>query len=349
MRLQVIFLALAWSLPSRLFAQQIATPTVSLKATAEDGMPVSHPSWIDSAMCDDAGNVHTRLLDRNTAGGAESLQAPIQEIAPERPAGTFRVTDALPGGTESRTFFVHGGRVYVPARSRDGLYVVEFAQDGSLKAKTKLGLDFFVDVWHLAVFKSGEYLLVGLAGTITATAPHLRTPFTAVFGADGRLIKRVYEPEDEDAHQRAEGSDSKYLMCCSDSGNEFVGSKADVTGGSDGNVYLLHGTSPPLIYVISPSGEVVHKLRIDAGDPDLTANSIKSYAGQLAIGFNWVGDVPTSLIKVIDLKGNPIADYAVKEAAGDSDPILACYNFEGFTLIPRGAETKLHLLKAKLP
>jgi hypothetical protein len=73
---------------------------------------------------------------------------------------------------------------------------------------------FFVQLLHLAVFKSGEYLAVGLTGTIGENAPHLRKPFTAVFAADGRLVKKIYEPEDEDARQCAEGGDPKYLMCC---------------------------------------------------------------------------------------------------------------------------------------
>jgi hypothetical protein len=132
-------------------------------------------------------------------------------------------------------------------------------------------------------------------------------------------------------------------------GNAFVLDQADVGAGPDGNVYLLHGTSPPLIYVISPAGEVVRKLRIATKDPDRTASSMKLHAGRLAIGFDWVGDVPKSLIKVTDLKGNSIADYEIGEGAGDSDPILACYGSKGFTLIPRSAETKLHLLEAKLP
>ena len=144
--------------------------------------------------------------------------------------------------------------------------MAEVARDSSVKIQTKLQLDFFVDVTHLAVFKSGEYLVVGLAESIGERAPHLRTPLTAVFARDGRLVKKIYEPQDEDARQKAEGSDPKYLRCCSDSGNEFVGWNADVAAGSDGNVYLMHGTSPPLIYVISPAGDVVRKFRIDPGN-----------------------------------------------------------------------------------
>jgi hypothetical protein len=132
-------------------------------------------------------------------------------------------------------------------------------------------------------------------------------------------------------------------------GNAFVLTQADVAAGPDGNVYLLHGTSPALIYVISPAGEVVRKLRIDTEDPNREASSIKFYAGRFAIGFDWVGNLPKSLIKVTDLKGNSIADYEIGEGAGELNPVLACYSSKGFTLIPRSAETKLHLLEAKLP
>ena len=52
---------------------------------------------------------------------------------------------------------------------------------------------------------------------------------------------------------------------------------------------------------------------------------------------------------MIDLKGNPVADYEVSASGGDKYPVLACYGSEGFTLIPRGADTKLHLLEATLP
>ncbi len=227
--------------------------------------------------------------------------------------------------------------------------MTELADDGSVKAQTKLQVDSYLSAQHFAVFKSGEYLVVGFVGTITETAPHLRTPFTAVFGADGHLIKKVYEPEDEDARQHAEGSDTKYFRCCSDSGNDFVGLNADVAAGSDGNVYLLHGVYPQVVYVISPAGDVIRKFRVDSGNPELTTNSIKFYNNRLAIGFDWSGDAPLSLIKVVDLKGNSIADYEVREQAGDSSPILACYNSAGFTLVPRGVGNRPYLLTANVP
>lgn len=230
------------------------------------------------------------------------------------------------------------------------LVVEELADDGSAKTQTALRLGTFVSPQHFAVFNSGEYLVVGFVGTITETAPHLRTPLTAVFAADGRLIKKIYEPEDEDARQHAEGGDPKYFRCCSDSDNEFVGWNADVAAGTDGNVYLLHGTYPQLVYVISPVGEVLQKFMVDPGDPELISNSIRFYHNRLAIGFDWPDLNPESLIKVLDLEGNLIADYKIKEDPKDSsNPILACYNSAGFTLMPRGVGRSPHLFTAKVP
>jgi hypothetical protein len=96
------------------------------------------------------------------------------------------------------------------------------------------------------------------------------------------LVKEIYEPEDEEARLKAENGDTAYTR--SNAGNRFVGF-GDVAAGSDGNVYLLRGTSPALVYVVSPAGQVLRKLHIDPGTPDFVAGEIKLHAGRLAIGF----------------------------------------------------------------
>ena len=350
MRTRLILVAALFAVIPMVCASQDAPRVVNVNAQSRGEMPVRAPAVIMSAACDESGNVYTQLRSKDPVAHinleGDLYQSPVQKITPEvKSAGVFRFGDAFSDGAESRAFFVHDSRLYVLAGAKKGLYVVEFANDGSMKAPVKLQIDFILIPFHFAVFKSGEYLVVGLTGTISQR-PDLHTPFTAVFAADGRLVKKIYEPEDENARQRAEAGDSlngRYTY----TGNEFIGWDADVTSGSDGSVYLLHGFSPSLIYVISPKGDVVRKLQIDTGNPELAANSIKFHAGRLAVGYSWLGDVAQNLIKVIDLDGNSIADYEVREGPKDSDPILACYNSDGFTLIPRWADTKLHLLVAK--
>jgi hypothetical protein len=351
MRIRFAFVAAALFIAtSTLWLQQPAKHIVDLTAGQAAEVPVSAPMWMMSASCDEQGGVYTQPFLRDKIGRQGFYEAPIQRIAPgAESTRIFRFEGAISEIAEGRTFSVYDDTVYVLVSAKNAVYVVQFAKNGTVKTQTQLAIDFPLVPSHLAVFDSGEYLVVGLTGTTGDTTPHLRAPFTAVFATDGHLVKKIYEPEDEDAQQRAEGRDPRYLRCCSESGNEFVGLDADVAAASDGNVYLLHGTSPLLIYVISPQGEVVRKLRIELGSQELTANSIRVYAGHLAIGFNWIDDTPQTLVKVFDLNGKWVADYEIHEGANDSDPILACYNAKGFTMLPRLADKNLRLLTAKLP
>jgi hypothetical protein len=346
MRAHVILLAAACSMAPTLCAQQPAVQEVNLKATAKVEVHMSHRAGLlGQATCDGAGNVYVRQLDVETSRNPRGpSQLPILEVTSAGTlTGNFRVTDAFAGEVFGTGAYVNReGGVYQAAIVGDDVYVIQFAQDGSVKAKKKLevGSRHFTSLSLLAVFNSGESLLVGESGK----TGHI--PFTAVFAADGRLVKEIYEPEDEEARKKAEIGDTQYVGAVGSVGNRFV-SMGDIAVGSDGNAYLLHGTSPTLIYVISPAGTVVRKLRITVDDPDLEAASVKAYGGRLAIGFVQSSNAGIS-IKLIDLKGNPIANYRM-DAVGMYSLALACYGADGLTLIPYFAETKLYLMKAKLP
>src|SRR5271169_6562979 len=148
-------------------ASQDAPRAVNVNAQSRGEMPVRAPAFIMSAACDERGNVYTQLLSKDTVAQITLHQAPVQEITPEvKSAGVFRFGDAFSDGAESRAFFVHDSRLYVLARAKKGLYVVEFANDGSMKAPVKLQIDFYLLPEHFAVFPLGEYLVVGLTGTI---------------------------------------------------------------------------------------------------------------------------------------------------------------------------------------
>ena len=346
MRWRVLLLIGSLGMASILCAQT-STTAVSLKATTKVEVSLSRQATLSGqAMCDGAGNVYVRQQYPETAG-KEVLQLPVQEITfAGAIAGRFRVTDAFPSGVLGTGFFVdHEGKIYELAMAGDGVYVVAFRRDGSVQAKTKLetGSRLFVSPSQLAVFKSGGYLLAAETGKTG------NRPYTAVFAADGRLVKEIYEPEDDDARQNAEIGDTQYAGPAN-IGNTFV-TMGDVAAGSDGDVYLLRQTprsSPILIYAISPSGAVVRKLRIDSGDDDLVARSIRSYAGRLAIGFDSRSRTDKYHVKVIDLKGNSIAEYV--GAMIGADPLaLACYSSEGLTMVPYFAKPDLYLLRAKLP
>jgi len=357
MKMPTLLLASLCSTAPALCAQQAAAPVVSLKTTTINlaQPPFAGPYWLQGKpACDAAGNVYTRPSDGATTRDPKRIaRLPVQEV---NPAGAtvrnFRGADAFPDGWGMGAAVGPDSAVYqiVGANRQADIYVVEYAPDGSVKAKTRLetGLRRQPGLPDLALFKSGEYLVTGTTGK----DGHFRTPYTAVFAADGRLVKEIYEPEDEEARQKAELGDLDYAP--DRVGNHFV-SMGDATTGSDGNVYVLRRTprgSLTLIYVISPVGDVVRKLRIDAGDNDLVARSIRSYAGRLAVGFGSRTEAGPYRIKVVDLQGSSVADYSVaypEAFVGDEGLDLACYDSAGLTLVPDSTEFKSYMLRAKLP
>ena len=336
MRKRAILLAAACGMASVASAQQGQTAAaVNINATKVE-LSLSHPTqMIDKVACNSSGNIYARVW---AGDGSDTARIPIQEITPE---GSFVGKFSVEGPTQdtdlAKGIFVSDADVvYQMARTASGIYVTQFARDGSVKSSTQLEADpVLVDPWQLAVFKAGGYLLSGLTGK-----GH-RTPYTAVFDAKGKMVKKIYEPEDEEARQRAESGDQEYTR--SNAGNQFVGF-GDATAGIDGNVYLLRGTSPTLVYAISPVGQVLRKLRIDAGT-DYIAGEIKSYAGRLAIGFNSPGD--QVLVVITDLEGKTTARYTVNRHKPDW-PTLACYDPKGFTFVTTYAEKGLYLLRANL-
>jgi hypothetical protein len=340
-----------------LCAQQTVPPVVELKATSkkvDTPMALGSP-YVLTAVCDALGHVYVRLLDKPKAD--EPLErvtaVPIREITPDAIlVKSFRIADAFPDEAPGRTmqgrefFATTNGRVLQVAHVHGDFFVVEFAQDGSVKGKTKL---LASDLWgasdfRFAAFPSGEYLLTAMTGKDQLT------PFTGVFAVDGRLLKKIYEPEDEDARLRSSLYEHRATVTGT-RGIDFIESGSAAVG-SDGNAYLLHGTSSPaLIYVISPKGDIVRKLRIDAGDPDLVASSIRSHDKRLAVQFKaqqwWTGTTP-SLIKVIDLQGYPIRDYKVDTGVAGEVSDLAGFDSDGFTFSPDLRGNQAYLIRAKL-
>jgi hypothetical protein len=336
MRAQAFLLAVVFGLVPALSAQQgSAAPTVNIRASMKIPLPSGEPALpVGGVMCDDEGNIYARLLaPKASNGGTGVFRLPIEEITPEgRLAQTFRVTDISDEVSGKHIFVLGDGTVYQLAITAEGIYAVEFSKDGGVKRKVRLEISSpSVQPWDLAVFREGGYLLTGEAGKDN------RTPYTAVFDSSGRLVKNIYEPEDEGARRKAESGDIAYAP--SIRGNRFV-SQGAIAAGSDGNVYLLRGASPTLIYAISSKGEVVRKLHVDTG-PDFDARRIESHAGKLAIGF----EGPTTLVKIIDLEGKAIASYTV---GGEGHMDLACYSPQGLTFIASRPAERSYLLRANL-
>jgi len=344
MKRPTLVVASMCSLVPALCAQQVATsPTVNLKPIIKVELPFNRNFQMDGrTKCDDAGSIYGRP-DDNSKGPKEAFVSATRVITPNGEQAEILDLPTAWGDIAGRAgiFVSLDGHAYQAVRYQ-GVSVVEFAKDGSVRSKTRLATGADVAAQHLAVFKSGRFLLVG------ETGGDRNTPYAAVFEPDGRLVKKIYEPEDDYAKKQAETGDSEYSHSIGAHvvGNDFTG-LGDVTLGDDGNAYLMHGASPTIVYVISPAGDVLRKFRVASSEPGKAAWSIKSYKNRLAFSYQVDDHLE---IQVTDLEGNPVAGYTINQKARPDvvDTLdLACYDSNGFTLISTEASSNLYLLRVK--
>jgi hypothetical protein len=321
MRLTILLLVLTiLGPPSIAHSQETGNPA-RLHLTGSVKTSLIGPVF-NRVACDEAGNIYVRQVS-NSTGDAVMGRQPLMKIKRDGTlAGAFKIAGVSPDLLVQDFFVSSEDDVYLLALSTGSqagtLYVTRFAGNGSLRSSTQIdSAERFVPSSLMAVFKSGEILLSGLRGN----RQHM--PYTGVFTADGRLIKRIFEPEDEDLRQRAERGDERVLATSAGgSGNAAVDFGSAVMA-SDGNAYLMRSTAPVLIYAISSRGEVVRKLRVDTGDPSLVGDGLQSGAGgRLAVSFSRQGGGGEGVV-IVDLNGKPLATYSI--APGEPSGDLGCY------------------------
>ncbi len=294
--------------------------------------------------CDDAGNLYLRPYSPARNRNHTLHQTPIQRIKPDGSLGeSFSNTDAP--DVEGMDFSVSpdGDVFQVAFGDNKKYYVISFAKDGSVKSTIKISADAFIPYftpYQIVVFKSGEMLLSGQGGD----GGH--TPFTAVFDASGKLIKKVVDEEDAHLAKRAETGSAGAVPDNSNYGNSAV-TFGEAVAGSDGNVYLMRSGSPASVLAISPHGDIIRKFKVLPDDPLQTAVSMKAAPGRLAIAFR-KQDAPGMSIKTIDLEGNPVAAYVSQDHRLPA-AFFSCYappqfifaqaNAKGYVLVHK-AETK---------
>lgn len=307
-----------------------------LEITAKIKTELKNP-LLGRTACDEDGNIYLRPYISQRLSGLPSSTSPVQKVKPDGTlAELFQNSDA--DGTKLATNGVSvsaDGKLYQAGWTRDGIiYVTSFAKDGSVKSRTRIQGDLF-HPYQLAVFKSGEFLLSG------TKAKDGHASFTAVFSSDGQMLKEVSEPEDQDITKKAESGEA-YVSA---NGATFANSAVefgDAVSGSDGNVYLMRATSPAQIYVVSPHGEVVRKLRIDPGRSGYVAHTIRAAKDGVAVAFGIPWEKTDTVIKMISYSGDPIATY---ESTGNAlNPMLfACFDHGSFTFLATANDNSVYL------
>jgi hypothetical protein len=292
--------------------------------------------------CDEDGNIYVRIYGLESARNGNLLQVPIQKVKTDGSlAETFEITSFDPDASGADFFVASQGELYQSAwKNRNEMYLVRFASDGSMKSKTKLETSYFMP-HQVAVFKSGEILASGTIGEKG------HTPFTGIFDASGKLISKLSASHDDLLKKGAETGDADVVSQRAGGAGITAVTLGDAVPGSDGNIYLMRSISPAAVYVISPGGELLRVLKVDAGDTTLFPIGMRGAPGKLAITFHHGHDDLSvdGILKVIDYEGNPIATYGLK-ASWAGGP-LACYTPPQFTFVNTRKDGFLYFFKAE--
>jgi hypothetical protein len=261
--------------------------------------------------CDAEGNIYARMNYVNLKLKAPMVKFNLEgELAAIYNPGGNPELDSVEGVGQ---FSVSPeGDVYQLASSRQGSYILRFAQDGRYRGR--IHLPAWLNATQLAVFDRNAFLVSGSARQKKSA---VMRPFTAVFDGKGRVVKEVTPPDDEDIYHAALSADSSVV---SEYGALRAVSMGQAIVGSDGNAYLLRRTTPAVIYAISPAGDLVNTLTVE-GEPGMVPRAMQAGEGTLAVMFGTSSD-PRTLFKVVDItSGAEVGSYA----SGSLRSPLACF------------------------
>jgi hypothetical protein len=342
--------------------QETATLTFRLKGKVpvlgQRNVPLQIP-----AQCDTRGNVYVQAYTSATA-----RPLPILKISPEGKVLAIlsppSLQDMPEAGFDPFAVTAHG-RVYWVASTPKETRLVELDEEGHFVSSVRV--EKLVAPRQLAVFASGEFLVSGYR---RAELADVDEPLTALFDRTGRFIKEVELPDDirlepdESSNAREQspapdgsGSDSQAYNALQQASpdqprpdnpaedepvslqlkpKEFSRAidLSTAVSADDGNIYLMRPTSPPIIYVIAPSGSLLRRLVITAPGPGFLPSEMKVAAGRVLVSFG--APNPTRRGKQFKFvmgnagTGETIAHYVTgPKTAGP----LACYTAEGVTFV----------------
>ena len=302
--------------------------------------------------CDSDGNVVLRPY----AGG--SLPEVLKVSADGTKATHFSIS-AAPGFEHSAHSLVQAfavspdGDVYIATTMPPSdPYLLRFDNDGKYRSSIKLDAEGATAVMQLAVISSKFFFV---SGSRFWSKNDPINSFAGVFDDNGRMVATVkFPPPEKDKAERS-SSESAHTE---ESSLQKLGSTLDTNNlslaesGGGGVVYFTrHGPGGPT-YVVSPAGEVLREIRLDApkeSESDFELQAVKAAGGRLAImyeGKPTAGRTPPVRIFVYEVNtGKNVATYFHRNPEIGS--ALACYSpDDSFTFISSDENGKMVLVRA---
>lgn len=276
--------------------------------------------------CDSDGNVYVHPYQLRSP--------PLLRLSWDGKVASFSVTSVagFERADDSDFAVTPDGEVYeIVALNFDELFLLRFARDGQYASKTKLTPP--LEPHQLAMFSGGNVLVSGFEWPAPEERGKPSTkltskPFTAIYDASGRLVKRLSLPMEGPT----KGPTKAKTGPAADPRAEVA--LASAATGPDDNIYYLRRSVNPTVFVISSSGEAVRTVRIAAPGKGFESETIKVTAGAIVVHF--VRDNPQtqntdSLFVVADWQsGKQTAVYTAPPELGSA---FACYTPDGFTFV----------------
>jgi hypothetical protein len=307
----------------------IATLKPKAASTARDLRPVASVLAKDEVSvgfadlaCDQDGNIY---LGIEGGGGSTVIKkiSPQGELVTRFEPYTNPDVDVLGAGPFALS---PDGELSMWAGNRkDGFfYILSFASDGHFKRATKLDPGVPWVPASLAVFPNGNFLMTGQVGDGDLKKPMI--PFTAIFRADGKLLKEVSLEDDGRLYDLAAQRDPKLTSTAAPNNNRAI-SWGQAQAAANGNIYVMRWISPAVFYVISPGGAVLRRFTVDAGNASLMPVMMHISGAQIAVLFR-NESTKEQLVKIVNLEGEEVAEYGAS-SHGEKPAIgaaFACYS-----------------------
>lgn len=287
--------------------------------------------------CDSNGNVYLRFYQF-----AQLLAAPIVKLSAEAKTVARFSPGSVPGFKNFTThdFAVDGrGGVHLLVTNtideRNEPYILSFREDGTHERSIRLSGSFRPA--RLALFPTGDFLVTGLAVSLREedSRPDYE-PFTGIFDATGSQLRKLTLPGDVKLQPQTESPGKNSTKPAEQQGRARAPLAEVSTGealvGQDGNVYLMRRTAKPLVYVISPAGELLRKLEVAPPSEKAEPWAMKYGGGKLVVTFNEPAEKKEQgqiqIISLVDTEtGERQMDYVASGAVGGG---LICYTPNSF-------------------
>jgi hypothetical protein len=311
-----IFNLLLGSVP---FGQQPAAPEAKiLKPSSSHVTTIPTFGAFLPAQCDGAGNLYFHL-DRGNASYNQGVIMKV-ELDSETPT-LYRLDSNLVNKTVFVSFYVTSlGKVWFLVQSDDGISVVGFDSDGSVRSNVLLSESRDVKPLSFAISEHGVAVVAGYYDS-QASEQFRGRSVAALYDQTGRMRRDLTEG-------KVTGVDPV----------EITKTVADggATVGPDGNFYFLRANE---IVVISETGDVVRQLNFTRPQAHATVRQIAVSDGLLSIAFRKPGTerVMQAEYLVIDAAtGNESGLYEPASELGNNSVCFSRRNGYEFFRVEQG-------------